>query len=112
MAVGTHDEVYKEKLVVLHELDTYATTKDHAFLERIIMIWACWWCDFRSQNKALAFKTPFKEESSSYFINGLVDVIEQTSLPVPIAIDWLSVEVPASLWRQYQERHALHSETQ
>ncbi|ESK81044.1 other 1 protein kinase [Moniliophthora roreri MCA 2997] len=113
MVVGTHDDVYKEKTALLRNLASYTTTEDYAFLKSVIKECAFWWSDFaNSQDKAQSRGKLFKEESNAYFINSLVVVIEETSPPVPIEINWLLVEVPGLLWKQYQERHALRSDSQ
>ncbi|ESK84872.1 other 1 protein kinase [Moniliophthora roreri MCA 2997] len=112
MAMGTHDDVYKNKLALLDDLAMYATTEDYAGLRRVILFWMLRWVTFRENQKCnLVFPGHIVEEKAEYFINDcLVDSVRKAKVPnvdVPVEIDWLSVEVSEFMWRRYRQRHAL-----
>ncbi|KAI3605706.1 other 1 protein kinase [Moniliophthora roreri] len=116
MVMGTHNDVYKEKLVLLMKVASYATTGDYATLLPIIRLWLIWWRRFYGdRNEEIILLGRASERKSAHFINEcFVQSVRKARVPnfdVPIEIDWLSVDVPASLWRQYQERHALGSDS-
>ncbi|ESK80715.1 other 1 protein kinase [Moniliophthora roreri MCA 2997] len=117
MVMGTHGDVYEKKTALLMNSASYTTTDDYVGFRDIISDWIAWWKQFQvNMDTALQQHhrrgIPVKEKPAEYFINALVQVVVDVAHPVPMEIDWLSVEVPASLWRQYQERYALRSDSQ
>ncbi|ESK84865.1 other 1 protein kinase [Moniliophthora roreri MCA 2997] len=112
MVVGTHDDVHQAKSVLLMNSASYTTNDGYDGLEYVIVDWMTWWREFWwNMDRALLRHRrrgiPVKEEPAEYFVDALVRVVVDVAQQVPMKIDWLSVEVPDSMWRQYQERHAL-----
>ncbi|EEB92008.1 hypothetical protein MPER_09543, partial [Moniliophthora perniciosa FA553] len=100
MAVGTHDEVHKEKCSLLMSSGPCSTTEDYAFLRGVIGAWMAWWSTFQ-MNKAVHQRRqhgiPVKEDPAEYFVNALVKTAAEAAHPAPIELDWLSVNVPTLL---------------
>ncbi|EEB90075.1 hypothetical protein MPER_11768 [Moniliophthora perniciosa FA553] len=110
MAVGTHNEVYKEKLALLDELTESPKTQDG--LQNVIVDWMVWWYDMKEANKGQRrCGIPVKEEPAKYFVDGLVNTATDIQ-PVPMEIDWPKIKVRASSWRKYQKRHSLLGNSQ
>ncbi|ESK83568.1 other 1 protein kinase, partial [Moniliophthora roreri MCA 2997] len=117
MVVGTHNDVYKEKTALLMNPASYTTTDDYAGLLPIIRWYLLWWHKlYAGQFEETMILGYASERKSAHFINdclvGTVRKVRAPNFDVPMEIDWLSVDVPESLWRQYQERHALRSDSQ
>ncbi|EEB90272.1 hypothetical protein MPER_11539, partial [Moniliophthora perniciosa FA553] len=108
MALGNHAQVFDRKAGLLMSTASYTTTEDYDDLQEVIFRWMWWWAKFQGDLDTALEKQrrdgkPVKEEPAEYFINAFVKIAADVGQPVPMEID----EVPASLWRQYQEHHSL-----
>ncbi|EEB89019.1 hypothetical protein MPER_12938 [Moniliophthora perniciosa FA553] len=99
MGVGTYAEVHKKKCSLLMSSGSYSTTEDYAFLYDVIGAWIAWWRTFQGNMETAVYQQrrhgiPVKEEPAEYFVNALVKTAAEAAHPVPIKLDWLSVDVP------------------